>query len=439
MTKHIIKAVKPGSIAEEMEIAAGDELVMIQGTTPQDIFDYDFLCADEYVELVIRKPDGEEWELEIDKEENEDLGLIFDTGLMDDCRSCRNKCIFCFIDQNPKGMRKTIYFKDDDTRLSFLQGNYVTLTNWTEKEIDRVIRYRMEPINISVHTMDPELRVKMLNNKNAGKVLSYLDRLYEAGIRMNGQIVLCKGINDGAALEFTIGKLMEYIPVMESLSVVPVGLTDYREKLFKLEPFEKEDARNVIDIIEGFQKKSMEKHGTHFVQASDEWYLLAGRELPEEERYDGYLQLENGVGMIRLLLTETVQAVNELKSTGRYDGIKKRVTIATGRSAMQTLKKAAGIISGAFPDVSINVVAVENRFFGKRITVAGLITGSDLIAEFKGKDMGDALLITKNMLRSGEEVFLDDLTVTDVRKTLHVPLIIVKSTGMDLVKSVLGI
>ena len=302
--EHIVKEILEGSIAQEMEIEPGDNILAVNDHPIEDIFDYQYLINDEYIELLVRKSDGEEWLLEIDKDYDEDLGIVFENSLMDNYKSCYNKCIFCFIDQNPKGMRDTIYFKDDDSRLSFLQGNYITLTNMKEKDIDRIINYHLAPINISVHTTNPKLRCSMLNNRFAGAILEYIRKFYEAGIPMNGQIVLCKGINDGEELWRSISDLMEFVPVMESLSVVPVGLSDYRDGLFHLEPFTKEDAEDVIDIIEHFQKKAYEKHGTHFVQASDEWYINAGREFPEAERYDGFIQLENGVGMVRLLMDE---------------------------------------------------------------------------------------------------------------------------------------
>ena len=302
--EHIVKEILEGSIAQEMEIEPGDNILAVNDHPIEDIFDYQYLINDEYIELLVRKSDGEEWLLEIDKDYDEDLGIVFENSLMDNYKSCYNKCIFCFIDQNPKGMRDTIYFKDDDSRLSFLQGNYITLTNMKEKDIDRIINYHLAPINISVHTTNPKLRCSMLNNRFAGAILDYIRKFYEAGIPMNGQIVLCKGINDGEELWRTISDLMEFVPVMESLSVVPVGLSDYRDGLFHLEPFNREDACEVIDIIEHFQKKAFEKHGTHFVQASDEWYINAGRDFPEADRYDGFIQLENGVGMVRLLIDE---------------------------------------------------------------------------------------------------------------------------------------
>ncbi|HBA47553.1 MAG TPA: radical SAM protein, partial [Lachnospiraceae bacterium] len=296
---HMIKKVIPGSIAAELEIEEGDRLISIGGAEIEDIFDYQFLIQDSYIEVLVEKPDGEQWLLEVEKDSDEDLGIEFENGLMDEYHSCRNKCIFCFIDQMPPGMRETLYFKDDDSRLSFLQGNYVTLTNMSDTDIDRICRYHLSPINISFQTMNPGLRCKMLNNRFAGEALKKVDVLYEAGIRMNGQIVLCKGVNDGAELEYSIRQLMKYMPVLESVSVVPVGLTKFREGLYPLEPFEREDAVAVIDMIEKYQQECYGKSGLHFIHASDEWYILAGREMPEEERYDGYLQLENGVGMLR--------------------------------------------------------------------------------------------------------------------------------------------
>ncbi len=434
--KHIIKSVNPGSIAEELEIEPGDELLMINDTEIEDIFDYQFLCEDEYIEVLIKKPDGEEWLLEVDKEMDEDLGIQFEEGLMDTYRSCHNKCIFCFIDQMPPGMRETLYFKDDDTRLSFLQGNYVTLTNLADKDIDRMIRYNLEPINISFQTMNPELRCMMLNNRFAGEALKKVDKLYEAGLRMNGQIVLCKGVNDGKELEFSLEKLLEYHPVLESVSVVPVGLSKYRDGLYPLEPFEKQDACEVIDMIEKYQQKALQKSGMHFIHASDEWYLLAGREMPSEESYDGYLQLENGVGMIRLLMTEVSDYLEDIKD----ENIKVKpgkISIATGRLAAPTLRKLAKQVAEQFPEVEVNVYDIRNDFFGERITVAGLITGQDLIAQMKEKEIGDRLLIPECMMRSGETVFLDDITLDQVQSALQVPITIVKSSGMDFVRSII--
>lgn len=299
---HKISKVDPGSIAEELELSPGDYVLAINGNQVEDIFDYEYYVNSPSMTMLVRKADGEEWELDIENG-YEDLGLSFENSLMSDYRSCCNQCIFCFIDQMPPGMRDTLYFKDDDSRLSFLQGNYITLTNMKEKDIDRIIRFKLAPINISVQTTNPQLRCKMLNNRFAGKALGMIDRLYKAGTPMNGQVVLCKGVNDGRELERTIEDLARYLPYMESVSVVPVGLSKYRDGLYPLEPFTKEEAAQAIDMIERWQKKLYALHGTHFVHASDEFYIQAGRPLPEEERYDGYIQLENGVGMLRLLAT----------------------------------------------------------------------------------------------------------------------------------------
>ncbi len=438
MKKHIVKSVKAGSIAEEMGIVSGDRILSIDGAELEDIFDYQFLTQDSYIELLVEKADGEQWLLEIDKEPDEDLGIEFESGLMDEYRHCHNKCIFCFIDQMPQGMRETLYFKDDDSRLSFLQGNYVTLTNMSDHDIERICRYRLAPINISFQTMNPELRCRMLNNRFAGEALKKVDRLFEAGIAMNGQIVLCKGINDGAELEFSIRELMRYLPCLESVSVVPVGLSRFREGLYPLEPFDREDAKNTLEMIHRFQEECMERYGTHFVHASDEWYLLAGEELPEEERYDGYLQLENGVGMLRLLLDEFHDALAQKTAQGP-GGQKERVTIslATGLLAHPYIAKMCDEIMEVFPKADIRVYAVRNDFFGESITVSGLLTGQDIRDQLLGRELGERLLLPQNVLRSGSPVFLDDLTVADLEEALQVPISIVKSSGYDFLNAVL--
>ncbi len=432
--QHVISGVVPGSIAEEMEIEPGDVLLQIDDMEIEDILDYQFYAEDEELTLLIRKADGEEWELEIEKEYGEDIGLIFENGLMDDYRSCSNKCIFCFIDQMPPGMRETLYFKDDDARLSFLQGNYITLTNLKDRDMERIVRYHLSPINVSVHTTNPELRCRMLHNRFAGRALKKIDYFYEHEIEMNGQIVLCKGYNDGEELKNTLQDLMRYCPVMQSVSVVPVGLTRYREGLCPLEPLNSQDAAQTIDLIEEIQKQCVEKFGIHFVHASDEFYILAGRELPSEDNYDGYPQLENGVGMLRLLMEETKDALSGLEGDDRQD----HVTIATGKLAFPYLKICAGWIQEKFPGIVIDLTAVENRFFGEMITVSGLITGQDLMEQLSGRSLGSRVLIPVNMLRSGEEVFLDDITVSQVQNALQVPVVSVKSSGYDLVGELTG-
>ena len=432
---HVVKSVREGSIAEELEIEPGDTLLKINNEDIEDIFDYQFLVEDEYIEILVKKADGEEWILEVEKDADEDLGIEFENGLMDDYRSCHNKCIFCFIDQMPPGMRETLYFKDDDSRLSFLQGNYVTLTNMAQKDIDRIIRYHLGPINISVQTMNPELRCKMLNNRFAGDALKNIKTLYEGQIEMNGQVVLCKGINDGAELDRTIRELAEYMPYMQSMSVVPSGLTKYRDGLFPLEPFEKEDAEKVIDQIEEWQRKIYKEHGVHFVQASDEWYILAERDFPEEERYDGYIQLENGVGMMRLLKEEFEEALAAEKGDSKV----RNMSLATGVLAYPLMSHLCERLKEKLINTNIKCYCIKNKFFGESITVSGLITGQDLIAQLKDKELGETLLLPNNILRSGEDVFLDDLTLSEVENALQVRINIVESSGQDFLNSVKGI
>lgn len=431
--KHVISRVLPGSIGEELELEPGDILAEINHQLVEDVFDYRYLMNDEYIELLIEKANGELWELEVEKDYDEDLGIEFENGLMDDYRSCSNHCMFCFIDQMPPGMRETLYFKDDDSRLSFLQGNYVTLTNMSQEDIERVIKYHLSPINVSFQVMNPQLRCKMLHNRFAGDALKKVDQLYEAGITMNGQIVLCKGVNDGEELEYSIQKMSEYAPVLQSVSVVPVGLTKFRKGLYPLEPFTKEDAKAVLEQIHRWQKIMYERYGIHFIHASDEWYILAGEELPEEDRYDGYLQLENGVGMLRLLGAEVRQAVAERDGDDR----KLSVTVATGRLAAPYIAGCMDVIREKYPNITSEVIAIKNNFFGEKITVSGLITGQDLIEQLSGRKLGDRLLIPCNMLRSGEDVFLDDITITELSEKLGKEIIVVDPGGADLVSAVL--
>ena len=433
---HVIKEVIEGSIAWELELEPGDILLKINDNDIEDIFDYQFLIEDEYIEVLIEKADGEEWLLEVDKDADEDLGIVFENGLMDEYKSCHNKCIFCFIDQMPKGMRETLYFKDDDSRLSFLQGNYVTLTNMSEKDINRIIRYNLGPINISVHTTNKELRCKMLNNRFAGDALDKIDALYEAGIEMNGQIVLCKGVNDREELRKSIEDLKKYIPVMKSVSVVPSGLTKFRDNLYPLEAFGKNDALDVIDMIEEYQKIFYEKYGTHFIHASDEWYIMAEREFPEEERYDGYIQLENGVGMMRLLWDEFMEGYDKLEETELEN--KTVISVATGVLAYDILCKMSAKLEDKIKNLKINCYKIINNFFGEKITVSGLITGTDLIEQLKDKELGERLLLPNNILRSGEDVFLDDYTLDDVKTALKAEIVITPPEGGGFIEAVLG-
>ena len=458
MFGHRIVGITKDSPAERAGILKGDTLLRINGEPVQDVFDYHFLAEDVRVSLTIRRADGKEEEIQIRKGEDEDIGLIFPESLMDDYKSCYNKCVFCFIDQNPPGMRDTIYFKDDDSRLSFLQGNYITMTNMKEEEIDRIIRYKLAPINISVHTTNPKLREAMLHNRFAGNIVSHIEKLYQAEIPMNGQIVLCKGMNDGEELYRTISDLSRFAPVMESLSVVPVGLTRYREGLPDLQLFTKEDAEEVIDMVEGFQKEIHDRCGIHFVHASDEWYILAGRKVPKEESYDGYLQIENGVGMTRLLFEDFHAAVMKAGRAGKKKGMELLRLDPEERELRRLLKRNPGrtvsTITGKLaygnrivicrelkkirPDIHFHVYPIRNDFFGERITVTGLLTGRDIVNQLSGKDLGDALLIPGDCLKADEDIFLDDMSLSELEKALQVKTVIVKSYGVDYLKAIIG-
>lgn len=434
LKEHIVKKVSSGSIAEEMEIQPGDKLLRINDKEIKDVFDYHYAINDEYLVVLIEKPDGEEWELEIEKDLDEDLGIEFEEGLMDSYRSCKNNCMFCFIDQMPPGMRETLYFKDDDARLSFLQGNYITLTNMKQEDVDRVLFYKLSPINVSIHTTNKELRCKMLHNRFAGEALDKIQSFYDAGITMNGQIVLCKGVNDGEELERTIADLSAYIPHMQSVSVVPVGLTKYREGLVNLEKFNQSDALSVLDIIHRWQKKLYETQGTRFIHASDEWYITAGLPIPEAENYEGYLQIENGVGMVRSLLEE----FKEYYQTLHGDNRTKSISMVTGVLAAPIMEEMMSRISKKYPNVHVKVFTIINEFFGRDITVAGLLTGQDIISQLKDKELGDYLILPDVLLKDGEEVLLDDFSVTDIKNALQTEIRIVQSDGKSLIEAVLN-
>ena len=461
MCAHVISDVIKDSPAGKAGVKPGERLISINGEVIEDIFDYQYLGIGEKLTLSLESVDGSQRTAEIIKDEDEDLGLLFDNGLMDDYRHCTNKCIFCFIDQMPPGMRENLYFKDDDSRLSFLQGNYITLTNMSEHNVDRIIKYRLSPINISFQTMNPKLRCMMLNNRFAGEALAKVDRFYEAGILMNGQIVLCKGVNDGDELEYSLKELYKYVPVLESLSVVPVGLSKFREGLYPLEPFNKEDACRVIDKIESWQRKAYEEHGIHFVHASDEWYIMAGRELPEEERYDGYLQLENGVGMLRSIMVEFEDSLREYadlygKSAGhslsdrirnafkRLPRIKEEsITMITGRLAAPYLERMCAQLHALFPQRDVRVLAIRNDFFGEMITVSGLLTGQDILAQCmeaeSKEELGDKLILPQNVVQADSELLLDDYVVDDLRRKLGKEISVVPNDGYSLLKAMLGI
>lgn len=428
--RHIVAQVNKRSLAHKARIKPGDEIIAVNGETIEDIFDYQFLTQNDYVEVLVKNKKGKERLCKIKKHEDADLGIIFENGLMDNYRSCHNKCIFCFIDQMPKGMRESLYFKDDDSRLSFLQGNYITLTNMSEKDVDRIIKYRLAPINISFQTTNPELRCKMLNNRFAGEALKKVDRIVEAGLEINGQIVLCKGVNDGEELTRTITDLYRYLPCLQSVSVVPVGLSKFREGLYPLEPFDKEDACKVIDEIEKWQKKAYEEFGLHFVHASDEWYILAGREMPEEERYDGYLQLENGVGMIRSMLVEFDEKMEDFEPTKQKA---EKISIVTGRLAFPYIKMMADRVMNDYPYKEIQVIPITNNFFGELITVTGLLTGKDISEQLTGMELGDRAILPENVLKCDENIFLDDMKLETVEDILQVKFDVVKSNGYDFV------
>lgn len=431
---HLITGVEPGSIAEECGLEPGDRIGAVNGHEIEDFFDYQYYIEEEFLRVEVLTKDGEECTLEIEKEEDEDLGLVFESFLMDDYNSCCNKCMFCFIDQMPPGMRETLYFKDDDSRLSFLQGNYITLTNMKEKDIDRVIRYHLAPINISVHTTNPELRCRMLHNRFAGDVMEKIRRFSDAGIPMNSQVVLCKGINDGEELDRTIRELGDFLPCMESLSVVPVGLTKYRDDLPKLEAFTKEDAKKVLSQIQGWQKHFLETRGTSFVHASDEWFILAGEEFPPVDYYEGFGQLENGVGMMRLLISEVEERLSELTGDDR----EKSVSIATAKLAFPTIRKLAEQVTAKYPRMHIHVYCIENTFFGEQITVSGLLTGQDIERQLKGRELGDELLLPCNVLKADEDIFLDDMSLSSLSESLQVPVNIIQSEGQDFVNKIIS-
>ena len=420
------------SPAARAGITVGDTLVSIGGHEIRDVLDYRFYLAEECVTLSLLR-DGAPYEVRIEKELYDDIGLGFETPLMDEKQRCQNRCIFCFIDQNPKGLRESLYFKDDDSRLSFLHGNYVTLTNMSDADIDRIIEMRFSPVNVSVHTMNPALRCEMMHNKNAGRVLEYLERLAGAGITLHCQIVLCRGVNDGQELDFTMQRLSALAPAIDSVSVVPAGMTAYRDGLYPLTPYSRREARGVIRQVERFARKCRRKLGARIFFCADELYLLAGRRLPRECDYEGYPQIENGVGMLRSLTEEVRQALEDLPRTAD-----RRVTVATGVAAAPTLTRLCREVERSVKGLSVEVKTIRNDFFGHSITVAGLLTGRDLLAQLGGLELGDALLIPKATLRAGEDVFLCGMTLCELSESLGVPVIPVSSDGAELVSALAG-
>lgn len=429
----IISSVIKGSKADRCGIKSGDTLISINGNGIEDVLDYMFYIAVEKVTLSLSR-NGEAYEKTVRKSEYDDIGLEFDTFLMDKKRSCSNKCIFCFIDQMPKGMRETLYFKDDDARLSFLQGNYVTLTNLDDKDIERIIKMRLN-INVSVHTTNPELRCKMMHNRFAGDKLRFLKMMTDSGIELNCQIVCCPGINDGAELIRTLTDLKGMMPNIQSVAVVPVGITKFRQGLYPMEIFNKETAGAVIDIIESVQKECLEEYGRRMVFASDEFYITAERGIPDTEYYEDYPQYENGVGLLRSLSDELDEALEAAEKTD----IKRRVSIATGTLAGNFHKQLTKRISDSFQSVECNVYPIVNYFFGETITVSGLVTGGDLIAQLRGKDLGDELIIPKVMLKADEDIFLDDVTLDEVKEALDIKMTPIANDGFEYLDAILGI
>lgn len=411
----------------------GDVLLSINGHRIIDVLDYKYFAYDRELALRLRRPDGTEYELQVHKPEGGDLGLDFESYLMDRPRSCANACVFCFIDQLPPGMRPTMYFKDDDARLSFLLGNYITLTNLSQREIERIIALHISPINVSVHTTNPELRRRMLKNKRAGETIEVMRRFAESGIVMNCQIVCCPGWNDGEELLRTMRELEEMYPGVHSVSIVPVGLTKYREGLEKLTPFTPEHAAETLDMVTAFGDECLKKHGTRIFFCGDEMYLLAGRELPPDEFYEEHTQLENGVGMLRLLETEFKSA---LRLSDEPDGVP--FAIATGVSAAPYFQRLLDLAKEKYPKLDGRVYAIVNDFFGHSINVSGLITGQDLIAQLKDRDIGRRLLISQNMLRRQEMDFLDDITLAEASKALGVPIYPVEQDGFALWDAMAG-
>ena len=429
-----ISSVEPSSPAAKAGLRAQDILISINGQDINDVLDYRFYLAEKRVTLKIHRG-PELFDVSIKKGEYDDIGLGFDTYLMDKKHSCRNKCIFCFIDQLPRGMRDTLYFKDDDSRLSFLLGNYITLTNLSDADVDRIIEMKTSPINISVHTTNPELRVQMMKNKRAGEVLSYLRRFADAGISLNCQIVLCKGVNDGAELRRTMRDLVSYLPSLNGVAIVPAGLTDHRGGLYKLEPYTPNEAAEIIDRVDEFAAECLGKYGSRLFFCADEFYLKAGRELPDDEYYEGYSQLEDGVGMIRSMQTEFD---DEFEYISDYDLAKPRsLSIATGYAAYDFILSLVERLKAVTPNLDCKVYKIRNDFFGHNITVAGLVTGRDIISQLEGKPLGERLLIPSVMLRHERDRFLDDVTTNELSERLGVKLVTVESNGAEFIEKIL--
>lgn len=431
----IVKSVVKGSPAYKIGMRQGDTLVKICGNEIMDVLDYRFYQTQDKLTVEFINSKGKVKIKKLRKKEYDELGLEFETYLMDKKHSCRNKCIFCFIDQLPKGLRSSLYFKDDDSRLSFLFGNYITLTNITEHEVDRIIKMHISPINISVHTTNPELRVKMMNNKNAGKALDIIYRFNEAGIKLNCQLVLVPDFNDGEELRRSLEDLTA-LENVECIAAVPVGLTKYREGLCEISPFDKKKAEETLRILEEFGEETLKKYGERRVFGADEFYILAERKLPDADFYEEFLQLENGVGLVPLLLSESDEAISLCDYILKE---KRNITIATGESAYPFIKAIVDKTEKKWDNLKCNVVAVKNNFFGGHINVAGLITATDLEEQLKGKDLGEELLIPSVMLRDGGDMFLDSVTLKELSQKLNIKITPVDNDGFQLVDKILGI
>ena len=433
-----IRKVEENSYAKKAGIKPLDTLVAINGNEIRDVLDYRFYLAEKRISLELVNEEGK-YTKRIKKGEYEDIGLEFDTPLMDEKHSCRNGCIFCFIDQNPKGMRDPIYFKDDDSRLSFIHGNYITLTNMYDKDIDRIIKMHMSPVNVSIHTTNPELRVKMMKNKRSGEVLSYLDRFKEAGLSMCGQIVLCKGVNDGEELMRSLRDLSKYYPEMGSVSVVPAGLTKHRDGLYPLADFTPDEAAAIIDMIDSVAEEQLQSHGSRQFFAADEFYLKSGRPLPPTEYYEDYPQIENGVGMLRSFSDEFGMALEDLQSLLESFSGQRRVTVVTGVASYDMIKAFADKLSMLCPGLSVNVVKIINEFFGESITVSGLLTGRDIYDQLEGMELGDEILIPASALRAEEDDFLCGMTRLELSDKLGVKVSAVGNDGYAFAEMLLGV
>lgn len=428
-----ISSVYDRSICDKVGIKSGDILLSINGNEIVDIFDYQFYASENKIKIIVDR-NGEILNFNVKKEPFDDLGLGFSSYLMDEQKSCRNNCIFCFIDQLPKGLRDSLYFKDDDSRLSFLFGNYITLTNITEHEIERIIKMHISPINISVHTTNPELRCKMMHNRFAGDALNVLYRLAEAGTKLNCQLVLCPGVNDGDELKRTLDDLIGLYPSVQSIAAVPLGMTKYRDGLEKLTPYDEKKARETIDIIEKYAKSCYEKYGTRIVFAADEFYIKANLPIPDESFYEDFAQLDNGVGMCALLKSEFVAACENEEYN---KSLSHSTTISTGSAAYPLICELVDIAKKKWHNLECNVYEIKNDFFGESITVAGLITGKDLISQLKNKKLGDCLLLPSSMFRAQGDIMLDDTSIEDIEAALNVKVKIIQNDGYELLSAIL--